>query len=61
MKVSPTEFKNRWGKYLHIDRSIPVIVDKNGRKTVVLASYGEYERLAEWMGAYGAQTSLKLI
>ncbi len=59
MEVSATEFKNRLGKYLDAARSEPVIVDKTGRKTAVLISYKEYERLVELEDSYWVKRALE--
>lgn len=59
MEVSATEFKNRLGKYLYTARSEPVIVDKTGRKTAVLISYEEYERLVALEDSYWVKRALE--
>ena len=59
MEVSATEFKNRLGKYLDASRTEPVIIDKIGRKTAVLISYEEYERLVELEDSYWIKRALE--
>jgi len=58
MEITATELKNRCGKYLDISRGEPVIVGKTGRKTAVLISYEEYNRLTEMEDAYWAQKAI---
>lgn len=61
--ATATEVKNRFGEYLEKARHAPVIVEKTGRKYVVMVSHEEYERLQaiedqQWaMAAAEAQKS----
>lgn len=55
MEVTATELKTRLGKYLDIARTEPVIVQKTGRKTAVLVSFDEFQRLIQTEDEYWAQ------
>lgn len=52
MEITATELKNKLGMYLDVAKVEPVIVDKTGRKTAVLLSFAEYERLTALEDAY---------
>ena len=52
MEATATEVKNKFGKYSDIARKKPVIVEKTGRKTIVLVAFEEYERLTQIEDAY---------
>jgi len=43
MEATATEVKNKFGKFSDIARSEPVIVEKTGRKAIVLIAFEEYE------------------
>jgi len=55
MEVSATEVKNKFGKFSDIARNEPVIVEKTGRKNIVLIAFEEYERLIRIEDAYWAE------
>jgi antitoxin Phd len=55
MEVTATEVKNKFGKFSDIARNEPVIVKKTGRKSIVLISFEEYERLTQVEDAYWAE------
>ncbi len=54
MEATATEVKNKFGKFSDIARNEPVIVEKTGRKTIVLIAFEEYERLIQIEDAYWA-------
>ena len=58
MIVTATELKNRLGRYLDAARNNPVVVEKTGRKTVVLLSIEEFERLTKTEDEFWAQKAL---
>jgi antitoxin Phd len=55
MEATATEVKNKFGKFSDIARNEPVIVEKTGRKSIVLISFEEYERLTQIEDAYWAE------
>ena len=55
MEATATEVKNKFGKFSDIARTEPVIVEKTGRKTIVLIAFEEYERLTQLEDAYWAE------
>ncbi len=55
MQASATDVKNKFGKFSDIARNEPVIVERTGRKTIVLLSFEEYERLIAIEDAYWAE------
>jgi prevent-host-death family protein len=58
MIVTATEFKNRLGQYLDAARTNPIVVEKTGRKTAVLISIEEFERLTKTEDEFWAQKAL---
>jgi prevent-host-death family protein len=58
MIVPATEFKNRLGQYIDAARTNPVVVEKTGRKTAVLISIEEFERLTKTEDEFWAQKAL---
>jgi len=52
MEATATEVKNKFGKFSDIARNEPVIVEKTGRKSIVLIAFEEYERLTQIEDAY---------
>lgn len=59
MTITATELKTRLGKYLDAARTHPVIVEKTGRKTAVLLSIEEFDRLTQMEDEYWAQKALQ--
>ena len=73
--ATATEVKNRFGEYLEKARHQPVIVEKTGRKYVVMVNHEEFERLqaledyhwamaameAEKSGFIGTEEAMKLL
>ena len=73
--ASATEVKNRFGEYLEKARHEPVMVEKTGRKYVVMINHEEYERLqaledqqwalaaaeAQKSGYIGTEETMKLL
>jgi len=59
MEATATEVKNKFGKFSDIARNEPVIVQKTGRKTIVLIAFEEYERLTQIEDAYWAEKSAR--
>ena len=55
VEASATEVKNKFGKFSDIARNEPVIVEKTGRKTIVLIAFEEYERLIQIEDAFWAE------
>ena len=55
MEATATEVKNKFGKFSDIARKEPVIVEKTGRKAIVLIAFEEYERLTQIEDAYWAE------
>jgi antitoxin Phd len=55
MEATATEVKNKFGKFSDIARNEPVIVEKTGRKNIVLIAYEEYERLIQIEDTYWAE------
>ena len=55
VEASATEVKNQFGKFSDIARNEPVIVEKTGRKTIVLIAFEEYERLTQIEDAFWAE------
>ena len=55
MEATATEVKNKFGKFSDIARNEPVIVEKTGRKAIVLIAFEEYERLIQIENAYWAE------
>jgi len=58
MQATATEVKNKFGKFSDIARNEPVIVEKTGRKNIVLIAYEEYERLIRIEDAYWAEKAI---
>ena len=54
MNATATEVKNRFGEFMEKAQREPVIVEKNGRSSVVLMSHEEYERLTRLEDAHWA-------
>ncbi len=50
--ASATEVKNKLGQFFDAALREPVVVEKSGRPSVVILSYGEYERLQAMEDAY---------
>ena len=59
MEATATEVKNKFGKFSDIARNEPVIVEKTGRKSIVLIAFEEYERLTRIEDAYWAEKALR--
>ena len=59
MEATATEVKNKFGKYSDIARKEPVIVEKTGRKAIVLIAFEEYERLTKIEDAYWAEKAAR--
>jgi len=59
MKATATEVKNKFGKFSDIARSEPVIVEKTGRKAIVLIAFEEYERLTQIEDAYWGEKAAR--
>ena len=59
MEATSTEVKNKFGKFSDIARNEPVIVEKTGRKAIVLIAFEEYERLTRIEDAYWAEKALR--
>jgi PHD/YefM family antitoxin component YafN of YafNO toxin-antitoxin module len=59
MEATATEVKKRFGKFSDIARNEPVIVEKTGRKTIVLVAFEEYERLTKIEDAYWAEKAAR--
>jgi len=59
MEATATEVKNKFGKFSDIARKEPVIVEKTGRKTIVLIAFEEYERLTQMEDAYWAEKAAR--
>ena len=73
--ATATEVKNRFGEFLEKARHAPVMVEKTGRKYVVMINHEEYERLqavedqywamaaaeAEKSGFIGTEETMKLL
>ena len=59
MKATATEVKNKFGKFSDIARNEPVIVEKTGRKAIVLIAFEEYERLTQIEDAYWAEKAAR--
>ncbi len=59
MEATATEVKNKFGKFSDIARSEPVIVEKTGRKSIVLIAFEEYERLTQIEDAYWAEKTAR--
>ena len=59
MEATATEVKNKFGKFSDIARSEPVIVEKTGRKAIVLIAFEEYERLIQIEDAYWAEKAAR--
>jgi len=59
MEATATEVKNKFGKYSDIARKEPVIVEKTGRKSIVLIAFEEYERLVQMEDAYWAEKAAR--
>jgi len=55
VEATATEVKNKFGKFSDIARNEPVIVEKTGRKAIVLIAFEEYERLTQIEDAYWAE------
>lgn len=59
MEATATEVKNKFGKFSDIARNEPVIVEKTGRKSIVLIAFEEYERLTQIENAYWAEMAAR--
>jgi len=73
--ASATEVKNRFGEFMEKARHEPVMVEKTGRKYVVIMNHEEFERLraledqhwaaaaaaAEKSGFIGQEETMKLL
>jgi len=59
MEATATEVKNKFGKFSDIARNEPVIVEKTGRKTIVLIAFEEYERLTQIEDAYWGEKAAR--
>ena len=59
MEATATEVKNKFGNFYEIAMNEPVIVEKTGRKAIVLISFEEYERLTLIEDAYWAKKAAK--
>jgi len=59
MKATATEVKNKFGEFSDIARNEPVIVEKMGRKAIVLVAFEEYERLTQIEDAYWAEKAAR--
>ena len=73
--ASATEVKNRFGEFMEKARHEPVMVEKTGRKYVVMVNHEEFERLqaledqhwamaaaeAEKSGFIGQEETMKLL
>ncbi|MBW2647597.1 MAG: type II toxin-antitoxin system Phd/YefM family antitoxin [Deltaproteobacteria bacterium] len=59
MEATATEVKNKFGKFSDIARNEPVIVEKTGRKVVVLIAFEEYERLTQIEDAYWGEKAVR--
>lgn len=59
MKATATEVKNKFGEFSDIARNEPVIVEKTGRKAIVLVAFEEYERLTQIEDAYWAEKAAR--
>lgn len=59
MEATATEVKNKFGKFSDIARNEPVIVEKTGRKVIVLIAFEEYERLTQIEDAYWAEKAAR--
>jgi prevent-host-death family protein len=51
-RVNATEIKNRLGQYMDYALASPVLIEKQGRPSLVLLSVQEYERLVALEDAY---------
>jgi len=59
MEATATEVKNKFGKFSDIARNEPVIVEKTGRKSIVLIAFEEYERLIQIEDAYWGEKAAR--
>ena len=59
MEATATEVKNKFGKFSDIARNEPVIVEKTGRKAIVLIAFEEYERLIQIEDAYWGEKAAR--
>ncbi len=59
MEATATEVKNKFGKFSDIARNEPIIVEKTGRKVIVLIAFEEYERLTQIEDAYWAEKAAR--
>jgi len=59
MEATATEVKNKFGMFSDIARNEPVIVEKTGRKAIVLIAFEEYERLTQIEDAYWAEKAAR--
>ncbi|MBW2630917.1 MAG: type II toxin-antitoxin system prevent-host-death family antitoxin [Deltaproteobacteria bacterium] len=59
MEATATEVKNKFGKFSDIARNEPVIVEKTGRKVIVLIAFEEYERLTQIEDAYWGEKAVR--
>jgi len=55
MTKNATEVKNRFGRYLQMAITNPVIIEKNSNPVAVMISNEEYERLLKLENAYWAE------
>lgn len=59
MEATATEVKNSFGKFSDIAKKEPVIVQKTGRKAIVLIAFDEYERLTQIEDAYWTEKAAR--
>lgn len=59
MEATATEVKNKFGQFSDIARKEAVIVQKTGRKAIVLIAFEEYERLTQIEDAYWAEKAAR--
>jgi len=59
MTVNATEVKNRFGRYLQMAITNPVIIEKNSNPVAVMLSNEEYERLINLENVYWAEKAAK--
>lgn len=57
--ITATEAKNKLGTFIDLALAEPVMIEKSGRKSVVILSATEYERLTAMEDAYWAIRALK--
>ncbi|WP_457663208.1 type II toxin-antitoxin system prevent-host-death family antitoxin [Sinorhizobium medicae] len=57
--MSAKDAKNAFGMLIDNARAEPVVIEKHGRKVVVVVAVEEYERLKAQDGAAAVKTELK--